>query len=695
MADDTGPRTTRPPTVATEVPRAGYREWLLVAALLAATLVAYGPALRGEFLWDDDAHVTRPELRSWQGLYRIWFQLDATQQYYPLLHTAFWVQWHLWGDSTLGYHVVNVVSHVAAAVLAALVLRRLDVPGAYLAAAIFALHPVHVESVAWITELKNTLSAVFYLSAALCYLRFDESRHRRWYCVALALFLLGLLSKTVTATLPAALLVVFWWLRGRLSWRRDVLPLVPWFVLGALAGVFTAAVERKLIGAEGESFDLTALERGLIAGRAVWFYLGKLVWPADLMFVYPRWNVDATAWWQYLFPGAALALFGGLWWLRRSVRGPLAGMLFFAGTLLPALGFLNVYPFRYSFVADHFQYLASLGVISLAAAGLAIWLGRRERWQHPVGYAVCLVFLAVLAGLTRQQSCMYAGFETLFRTTIARNPSCWMAHNNLGIALAERGQVDEASEHFRRALEIKPDHAEAHNNLSLALQRQGKLDEAIAHAQTALRVNPNYAECHFHLGNTLSQKGQVAEAIVHFRRALDVRPDYTKAHINLGIALLGQRRLEEAELHFRRALEIEPDHIGARQNLGVSLDEQGKTREALEQWQDLLRRQPDQVIVLNRCAWILATDPDASLRNGAEATALAQRAVRQTQGRDPAVLDTLAAAHAESGRFPEAVQVAQMALSQAVTLGNTTLAEAVQQRVELYRLGTPYRDPRN
>ena len=499
------------------VPWARFREWLLVAGLLAVTLVAYGPALRGEFLWDDDAHVTRPELRSWQGLGRIWFELDATQQYYPLLHTVFWVQWHLWGDSTLGYHVVNVVLHVAAAVLGALVLRRLEVPGAYLAAAIFALHPVHVESVAWLSELKNTLSAVFYLSAALLYLRFDESRHNRWYGAAFALFLLGLLSKTVTATLPAALLVIFWWQRGRLSWRRDGLPLVPWFVVGALAGVFTAAVERKLIGAEGESFDLTAIERCLIAGRAMWFYLGKLVWPADLMFMYPRWNIDATAWWQYLFPAAALALFGGLWWLRRRTRSPLAGMLFFVGTLFPALGFLNVYPFRYSFVADHFQYLASWGVISLAAAGLALWLGRRHQWQHPVGYAVCFVLLTALAGLTRQQSRMYAGFETLFRTTIARNPTCWMAYNNLGIALAERGQVDEASEHFRRSLEIKPDYAEAHNNLSVALQQQGKLDDAIAHAQTALRFNPNYAECHFHLGNTLSQKGQVDEAIGHFR----------------------------------------------------------------------------------------------------------------------------------------------------------------------------------
>jgi len=672
-----------------------YRELAFAAILLAATLLAYGPALHGELLWDDDAHVTRPELRSWQGLGRIWFDLGATQQYYPLLHSAFWVQWQLWGDSTFGYHVVNVLLHVAAAVLGALLLRRLNVPGAYFAAAIFALHPVHVESVAWLSELKNTLSAVFYLSAAMCYLRFDETRHRRWYGAAFALFLLGLLSKTVTATLPAALLVVFWWQRGGLSWRRDVLPLVPWFAVGALAGVVTAAVERKLIGAEGETFDLTVVDRCLSAGRAIWFYLGKLAWPADLMFMYPRWTIDAAAWWQYLFPAAALALFGGLWWLRRRTRGPLAGMLFFAGTLFPALGFLNVYPFRYSFVADHFQYLASWGVISLAAAGIAVGLNRRHQWQHPAGYAVCLVILAVLAGLTRQQSRMYAGFETLFRTTIARNPTCWMAYNNLGIALAERGQVVEASEHFRRALEIKPDHAEAHNNLSVALQKQGRLDESIAHAQTALQLNPHYAECHFHLGNTLNQLGRIDEAMSHFRRALEIHPGYTKAHINLGIALLACHRPAEAEQHFRRALEIEPDHLGARQNLGVALDQQGKIRAALEQWRDVLRRQPDQLSVLNRCAWILATTPDASLRNGAEATALAERAVRQTQGLDPAVLDTLAAAYAEAGRFPEAVQAAQSALGQATAAGNVALAAALKMRLERYQAGAPFRDLRD
>ncbi len=224
----------------------------MAAALVIVVLLVYQPAWQGGLIWDDDAHVTRPELRSWGGLYRIWFDLGATQQYYPLLHSLFWIEYKLWGDATLGYHLVNILLHATAAVMAAAVLRRLKVPGAYLAAAIFALHPVQVESVAWITEQKNTLSAVFYLAAAMLYLRFDQTRKTPLYAGALALFVICLLSKTVTATLPAALLVIFWWQRGRLSWERDGLPLIPFFILGAVAGLFTAWVERTLIGAEAQ-----------------------------------------------------------------------------------------------------------------------------------------------------------------------------------------------------------------------------------------------------------------------------------------------------------------------------------------------------------------------------------------------------------------------------------------------------------
>jgi hypothetical protein len=264
--------------------------------LVAAVFLAYQPAWQGGFIWDDPEHVTRPQLQTWPGLWRIWSSLTATTQYYPLLHSAFWAEHKLWGDSPLGYHLLNILLHATAALMGAAVLRRLAVPGAYLAAAIFALHPVHVESVAWITEQKNTLSAVFYLGALLTYLRFDRTRTARWYLASLGLFLLALLSKTVTGTLPGAVLVIFWWRRGRLSWRRDVLPVLPFFLLAAAGATITAWWEVAVNRCVGPEYQFTPLERLLIAGRAVWFYGGKLCWPAGLTFIYPRWRIDPSVW---------------------------------------------------------------------------------------------------------------------------------------------------------------------------------------------------------------------------------------------------------------------------------------------------------------------------------------------------------------------------------------------------------------
>ena len=348
------------------------RGWLKGWLLLIAVIFVYQPVWHGKPIWDDDAHLTPPALRSSRGLARIWIEPGATQQYYPLVHSIFWVEHKLWDDATLGYHLINILLHAFSALLFWKILRQLQVPGAYLAAAMFALHPICVESVAWISEIKNTLSGAFYLGAALVYLRFDRTRNGKFYFFALGLFLLGLMSKTVIATLPAALLVVFWWQRGKLSWKQDVLPLIPFFMLGIGAGLFTAWVERKYVGASGSGYDFTFIERLLIAGRAIWFYLGKLIWPVDLTFIYPRWHVSQTVWWQCVFPITALLVSAGLWLLSRRNRAPLAAWLFFVGTLFPAMGFFNVFPFCYSFVADHFQYLACIGLITLAAAGIAI-----------------------------------------------------------------------------------------------------------------------------------------------------------------------------------------------------------------------------------------------------------------------------------------------------------------------------------
>jgi protein O-mannosyl-transferase len=503
------------------------------ALVVVALIIVYYPALHGTFIWDDNGHVTRTGLRSLDGLRRIWFEVGATQQYYPLLHTAFWIEHKLWGNSVLGYHLVNVLQHALSACLLLLILRRLELSSAVLAAAIFALHPVQVESVAWITEQKNTLSAVFYFAAALVYLRYDQERQTKHYVFALALFVIGLLTKTVVATLPAALLVVFWWQRGRLQWRRDVIPLIPWFVLGAVAGLFTAWVERKLIGAEGAAFDLTLLQRCLLAGRVVWVYLGKLFWPLDLMFIYPRWKVDATVGWQYLFPVGALVLVASIGLIRNRWRGPLAGFLFFASSLFPVLGFFNVYPFLFSFVADHFQYLSSVGIIVVTSACMTSLLPQILSESQKTGWVLALVLLATLGILTRQQSQIYSDPATLYVATLDRNPNCWMCHNNLGLLFANAGQREAAIDHYEKALALKPDSAEAHNNLGNVLFEAGMISEAKSRYEEALRYRPKYIDALNNLGGVYFRLGRVAEAKAQYEAVLRINPDYAAARENL------------------------------------------------------------------------------------------------------------------------------------------------------------------
>jgi tetratricopeptide (TPR) repeat protein len=569
---------------------------VLWGVLLLVTGAAYAPAWHGGPLWDDDAHLTRDSLQSLDGLRRIWFDVGATQQYYPVVHSAFWVFHWLWGEHTLGYHLGNIVLHATSALLFAVILRRLAVPGAVLAAFIFAVHPVHVESVAWMTELKNTLSGVFYLAAGLMLLRFDRTRQRRPWIAALLLFVLALLSKSVTATLPAAVLVVLWWDRGRLRWRDDVVPLLPFFVLGVGAGLFTAWVERAHIGAAGAAFDFTLVERTLIAGRAIWFYLGTLLWPVDLIFVYPRWEVSQAVWWQYLYPAGVLALVAGLWWWRTRSRAPLAAMLFFAGTLFPALGFFNVYPFIFSFVADHFQYLASLGIIALFSAGLTM---AARRAHIPARYAGAAL-VVVAAALTWQQSKEYADPATLYRTTLSRNPDAWMAHVNLGWlslqssadASVHRAQLEEAVAHFNAALRLKPDVPQAHNNLGTAFMRLGRLDEAHAAYQQGLRLTPDDAEVRYNLSLLLERMGRSDEAVLHAREAIRLEPDHAAAHTSLGNALQTLGRFEDAVAAYREAIRLDSDDAMTRLNLGSALGRLGRSEEAAVELEAALRLDP-------------------------------------------------------------------------------------------------------
>lgn len=534
--------------------------WLL---LVGASLAIYWPALSGEYLWDDrPGHVTRPELQSVEGLRRIWTELGATQQYYPVLHTAFWLEHRVWGDAPAGYHLLNVLLHATGAVLFAGLLYRWNIPGAALAAALWALHPVAVESVAWISEQKNTLSTVFYLGAALVYTRFMTDRRRRDYVIATILFLFALGTKTVTATLPAALLVLTWWRQGRLAWREHVRPLLPWFALALGAGLFTAWIESALIGAQGAEFQRDVLERSLLPGHVIWFYLGKLFWPANLAFIYPRWVIRSDELLAYVPGLAAVLALTALWWLRRRLRAPLAVALLFVGTLFPVLGLLNVYPFRYSFVADHFQYLAALAV----SAGMAEWIARHRALRWPAG-----LILVACGVLSHTQSAFYRDPLTLYTATVARNPTSWMAHNNLAEVLAAAGRPAEAIPHLERALQLKPDSAEAENNLGDDLRRVGRAADALPHLQRALSLRPAYPEARNNLGAALATLGRHAEAETEFTAALRLRPAFPLAHFNLGLSFAQRGNVAAAEKHFARAVALQPDYAEAELNLAIAV----------------------------------------------------------------------------------------------------------------------------
>jgi len=605
---------------------------LLAAVLFAAVFAAYFPARAGGRLLDDDLHITRPEMQSWGGLGRIWFDVGATQQYYPVVHTAFWLEHRLWGDAMAGYHLGNVLLHGVAAVLTGVLMRRLGLRGAWLAAFLFALHPVCVESVAWIAEQKNTLSTVFALGASIAYLRFDQTRGRSHYGLALVLFALALLSKTAVVTVPAVLLVVVWWRRSRLAWRRDVGPLLPWFACGGAASVATLSLERRLMAEVGANFQMSLGGRFLLAGRAFWFYLGKVLWPAGLTFVYPRWSVNALEGWQYGYPLGMAGLGAGLWFLARRTRGPLAAFLCYAGLLAPALGFLNMEWFVFSYVADHLQYLACLSVIVPLAALAANGAARLPAPARRLFPAVAVGLAGSLGVLTWRQCRRYADPVMFYRTAAALNPAAAAAYDNLGRVLATmpghrleaiaqfetalritpnvaQGHEDlgdvllqdsarraEAAAQFEIALRLQPDRKSARDKLALAWSGlPGRLPDAIAEYRASLRSDPSNPRAHDSLGVALSKMpGRMDEAIAQYHEALRLKPDFAEAHNDLGLALAQSGHLSEAIVQFEEALRLKPDFAGPHNNLGLAWTLlPGRTKDAVAEFKEAVRLDPE------------------------------------------------------------------------------------------------------
>ena len=579
-----------------------YRNWVFALILICVTLLAYYPAWNGKPIWDDDLHITTPQLRSLHGLTRIWTDPAAAPQYYPVLHTVFWVEYKLWGAWPLPYHLVNILLHAVTAFLLLRILQRLEVPGDWLAAFIFALHPVHVESVAWISEVKNTLSGALCAGAALTYLKYDQNRKYDAYLAAFALFLIGVMAKTVIVTLPAALLVVFWWKRGKLEWARDIKPLIPFFVIGLAAGIVTIWAEQKFSIGQGETFDFSLIERVLVAGRLFWFYLGNLFWPTNLTLIYPPWNITETVWWQYLFPIAALALFVGLWIVRRKSRAPLAAFLCFVLMLFPVLGFFNLSFFMSGlgashhaaiFRADHFQYLADIAIIAPVSAAAAWLLARMQGRYRSAVYAADLTILILLATLTWAQSRTYRDAETCFRAVLSKNPNSATAYNDLGIALREKGSTDEAIGEFQKAVQLEPDYQFGRYNLGAALVQNGRIDEAIPQLEKVLQLNPNHPKAYYSLATAVAQKGDLDRAILYYERALKLNPEFAEAHGSLGNVLFEKGEIDAAIEHYRQAIHLEPENPTAHYNLAMAFLREQKSDEAIEELQRTLQLDPN------------------------------------------------------------------------------------------------------
>lgn len=554
--------------------------FFLAFLFFAAAFLAYSSSLQGGFIWDDDHYLTQnPLLSAPHGLWKIWFTNESVQ-YYPMVFTTFWLEKRLWGLDPLGYHFTNIFLHVANAGLLGLVLKRLRLKSAWLVAGLFALHPVHVESVAWITERKNVLSGFFFLSSLLAYLRYEDERGKLYYIAALVAFILGLFSKTVICTLPAVILVLRW-MRGEKFTVKAAADLAPFFLAGLGMGLVTVFYEKYRVGASGAEWEMSVAQHLILAGRIPWFYAMKLVWPLNLMFIYPRWELDARQILQWM-PVLGLAGLFAVLWLKRGVigRGPVAGLAIFVGALFPALGFFNVYPMRYSFVADHFQYLASAAALCLIVEPLA------ARPMLPARFARALIgaVFCLLGFLTWKQGLIYASAKTVWEDTARKNPGAIIAYNNLGAIYIEEKDYGRAGELFRHILTVMPGNAEAHHNLADAYAGQGNVSGAIEHLERAIALNPNLSKPHFSLGRVRALQGDFKGAEDRFREALRLEPGNIDTIYNMGLLYQQFKKSDLAELYYGKAVELDPNHVPARYNLGGLYYARGDYRKAQEQF---------------------------------------------------------------------------------------------------------------
>jgi tetratricopeptide (TPR) repeat protein len=633
------------------------------AAIVILALGVYIPAMSSGFLWDNDSLVAdNSNLKNLQGLAWIW-QCDwsgekSISDYYPVTWTSFWVEWHLWGKHAAGYHVTNILLHAVNAVLVWLVLARLGVRWAWLAGALFAVHPVNVASVAWIAERKNTLSMLFYLLALLGYLRYDDKAGWRWYAFSLGMFLLAMLSKTSVAMLPVVLLLIAWWRRNKVTWR-DLAAAAPFFALAitlSIIGILYqtyAVIQGAPVRPPKENFFF----RLAIAGIAPWFYLLKTVVPHSLAMVYPRWDINPKDL-PYYLPG--LALVGAIalmWRFRQYCKGAWMATVYFVVALFPVLGFFTIYYHLYSFVADQWMYVPIVGLLALAAGGMG-FLAHRWPSRAPWVRILAATVVIVLGVLTWRLSDTYASKTKLWKDNIAKYPDQFLPYYNLGRTLEDEGLYDEALKDYQKSLQLKPDFEKAYINIGTILANRnnypqaalcfdkaaqinprsvtarmnlgamlhvmGRNEEAMFQLQQALKITDYNAGVHIDLARVLAHMGRLDEALAHARRAVEVAPTDTNARLTLATYLAQKGQLTEAIAECRQAVELDPNNDTAHNLLGLQLRTAGRNAEAADEFRQILQRRPNDAEAYNNLATTMVDRGDlaGALENLTHALAL-------------------------------------------------------------------------
>jgi tetratricopeptide (TPR) repeat protein len=596
--------------VTTSSPRTKTANWELALGLAVVTFLVYVPVWYAGFIWDDrPLIVENPLVQSSDGLYRFWFTTKAAD-YYPMANSLGWLEWRLWGAQPRGYHLVNVVLHAINAVLIWIILRRLSIPGAWLTAMVFAIHPVNVATVAWISEQKNTLSMLFSLVAVLSYLQFDEkdclSQGWRWYVFSMVTFLLALLSKSAVVMLPVILLACVWWRRRRLT-LNHCLYSIPFFILSLVMGLVT--IWFQLHHALTNNFiRASLLSRVATAGWVPWFYLVKDVLPIKLMMIYPKWKIDTARWISYM-PGIALAGCLAFFWCNRRAlwgRSLLFGFGCFIVMLFPVLGIFDQAFYAYSQVADHWQYYSNIAVIALVVAAGDTMSRHFGKWSEDIRLLLGAALLIMCGTASWARANVYQGQTSLWLDNLAKNPCAWAAHNNVGLSLAQTGAIKEAVTHYEEALRCNPDFPEAHLNLGAALLRLGRTQEAIEHLQEALRLRPDSAMAHNDLGLAFAAERKVDMAVTQYLEAVRLSPDYVDANYNLGLALAGQGQFDGAIIHFSRAVSLQPGFRMAHFNLALALEKHGRIAEAAAQYEEALRLNGNDARAHNNLGALLA-----------------------------------------------------------------------------------------